>query len=377
LTAWSSTADADWAACQGKPTRACLLEEALRGDNGPLAAKDRLDVLVLTDFRNHPEYLTAADIDEAERQVTSLSASPAASRLLYFALAAAGLVATNRIQEAFDLIPSLDVGMRIGALDEMTGALINADELDEVPIFGRRMLADPRSVFDAAVRVLAYKGKIEQALAFMVLNPAVLPDEMEMFVAVGVAYTLRGDPKMAARFYDKAQSILETQEPSAVQDDVFMKLRLARISLQALRGDTDGAKAALMELPPVSDKPSDRVEINRFIGYQKLIVFLLRTGRFEIALDVAESAPERFRAYSLAAVARWDAEHGRLDDAHAIPSLIGDKADPKVRGAVLRALAIATAKSGDVTSAVALASQTTDPASRRATLFEVAQTLRP
>jgi hypothetical protein len=195
LTAWSSTADADWAACQGKPARACLLEEALRGDNGPLAGKDRLDFLVLTDFRNHPEYLTAADVDEAERQVTSLSASPAASRLLYFALAAAGLVATNRIQEAFDLIPSLDVGMRIGALDEMTGALINADELDEVPIFGRRMLADPRSIFDAAVRVLAYKGKIEQALAFMALNPAVLPDETEMFVAVGVAYTLRGDPQ--------------------------------------------------------------------------------------------------------------------------------------------------------------------------------------
>jgi tetratricopeptide (TPR) repeat protein len=360
LTTWSSTADADWVACQGKPTRACLLEEALRGDNGPLAGKDRLDVLCLTDFRNHPEYLTAADVDEAKRQVTSQPVSPTAPRLLYFALAATGLVAANRVQEAFDLISSLEVGMRTSAVNEVTGALIKADELDEVPIFGRRMLADPRSVFDTAVKLLADKGKIEQALAFMALNPAVLPDEKEMFEAVGVAYAVRGDAKMAARFYDKAQSILEAQQPSAVQDDVAMELRLVRISLQALRGDTDGAKAALKELPPVSDKPSDRVEMNRYVGYQKLIVFLLRTSRFEIALDVVKSAPERFRAYHLAAVARWDAEHGRLDDAHAIPSLMGDKVDPRLRGAVLRALAIATAKSGDITSAVALASQTSD-----------------
>jgi hypothetical protein len=56
---------------------------------------------------------------------------------------------------------------------------------------------------------------------------------------------------------------------------------------------------------------------------------------------------------------------------------MGDKVDPRVRGAVLRALAIATAKSGDITSAVALASQTSDPANRRAALFEVALTLRP
>jgi tetratricopeptide (TPR) repeat protein len=384
LTGWSSTADADWAACQGKPTRACLLEEAWRGDNGPLAGKDRLDVLILTDFRNHPEYLTAADIEEAKRQVTSQPVSPTATRLFYFALAATGLVAANRVQEAFDLMPSLDVGMRNAALNELTVALIKADALDEVPIFGRRMLADPRSVFDTAVKTLADQGKIEQALAFMAVNPTVLPDEKEMLVAVGVAYALRGEPKMAARFYDKAQSILELQQPSAVQDDVSMQLRLVRISLQALRGDTDGAEAALQQLPAVSDKPSDRgVEINRSLGYQKLIVFLLRTGRFDIALDVAKSAPERFRAYSLVSVAGWDAGHGRLDDAHAILSLMGD--NPKARGAVLRALAIATAKSnaesnaksGDITSAVALASQTSDPTSRRATLFEVAQTLRP
>jgi hypothetical protein len=102
----------------------------------------------------------------------------------------------------------------------------------------------------------------------------------------------------------------------------------------------------------------------------------LRTSRFEIALDVAKSAPERFRAYSRPSRVGMPST-ARFDDAHAIPSLMVDKVDPKVRGAVLRALAIATAKSGDITSAVALASQTSDPASRRATLFEIAQTLRP
>jgi hypothetical protein len=242
--AWGSTAAADWASCQSKPTRTCLLDEALRGDHGPLASKDRLDVIILTDYRNHPEYLTAADIDEAKRQVTGQPAYPTL-RLFYFALAANGLVAANQVQEALDLIPSLDVGMRNSALNEITAALIRAGKLDEVPIFGKPMLADPRTIFETAVKMLAGRGQIEQALAFMALNPAIRPDEKEMFVAVGVAYAKRGDPKMAARFYDKAQSEVAAQMPAAVQDDTAMELRFKQIILRALHGDTDGAKAAL------------------------------------------------------------------------------------------------------------------------------------
>jgi hypothetical protein len=68
---WAATADdavsADWAACQRKPTRACLLEEALSRDGAPLAGKDRLDVLVFAGAIIHPEYATAADIAEAVR----------------------------------------------------------------------------------------------------------------------------------------------------------------------------------------------------------------------------------------------------------------------------------------------------------------------
>jgi hypothetical protein len=374
--AWGSTAEADWASCQSKPTRTCLLDEALRGDHGPLAGKDRLDVIILTDYRNHPEYLTAADIDEAKRQVTGQPAYPTL-RLFYFALAANGLVAASQVQEALDLIPSLDVGMRDSALNEITAALIRAGKLDEVPIFGKPMLADPRTIFETAVKMLAGKGQIEQALAFMALNPSIRPDEKEMFLAVGVAYARRGDPKMAARFYDKAQSEVAAQMPAAVQDDTAMELRFEQIILRALHGDTDGAKAALKELPAVSDKPSNRVEINRRFGYQNLIGFLLGVDNPDAALDIAKSAPDRYRPSGLLGVALWDAEHGRLDQARAIQPLLGDKVDPRVHDALVRGLAIATAKSGDVTSAVALASPTTDPVRRRTMLFEVAQALRP
>ena len=50
-----SMAHADWAACQSKPTCACLLEEALRGDGGTqLAGKNRLDVLEGRPVRRRP-----------------------------------------------------------------------------------------------------------------------------------------------------------------------------------------------------------------------------------------------------------------------------------------------------------------------------------
>jgi hypothetical protein len=139
----------------------------------------------------------------------------------------------------------------------------------------------------------------------------------------------------------------------------------------------EGVKAALRELPAAAGSSPDPVETNRFQAGQKLIGFLLQFDHAEVALDVARSAPERFRVISLSTVARWDAEHGRLDDVSTIRSLPEDKANPKMRDAFLRWLAVATAKSGDVKSAVALASEASDPAWHRVILFEVAQTLPP
>ena len=375
--AWGSTASADWASCQAAPTRNCLLDEALRGDKGRLAGKDRIDFLVQTNYRNHPEYLTAADIDEAKQQATDQAGTPTA-RYNYFLLATTGLLATKRVQEAFDLVSVLDVGWRINAVNQMTIALINADQLDDVPVFGRSMLADPRGIFDTAVQTLAGKDKIEQALALMELNPVDRPDQKEMLVAIGAAYAVRGDPKMAARFYDKAQSELERQKSgAAIQDDTAIELRFDRMVLQALRGDFDGVKAALKELPPVSDKAVDRIEIQRNLGYHKLVSFLLRVNHPEIAADIARSAPERYRVSNLLIVGFWDTLHDRLDDANAILRSLGDNVDPKLRGAMLRLVAVAEAKSGKVASAVALASEASDPVWRRIILFEVAQTLPP
>ncbi len=76
---WGSTVQADWVGCQKKPTRGCLLEEAFRGDSGPLTGKDRLDVMLQGGALAHPEYLAAADIAEAQRLAQS---TPAATPLV-------------------------------------------------------------------------------------------------------------------------------------------------------------------------------------------------------------------------------------------------------------------------------------------------------
>jgi tetratricopeptide (TPR) repeat protein len=373
---WGSTASADWASCRSKPTRTCLLDEALGGDHGQFVGKERLDVLALTSYRSHPEYLTTADIDEAKLQLMSKPAPQPALRWQYFTLAATGLIATDRVQEALDLIPVLDDGWRNNALNEVIRALIKADRLDDIPLFGRPMLADPRYVYSTAAKVLAEQGKIEQALAFAALNPAGEPSA-DMLQALGVAYARRGDHKMAARFYDKVQSYVTQRAPSVVQDHTAIELRFDQILLQAARGDADGTRAALKELPAVSDKPSNWVEINRNAGYQKLIVLLLQLDNPGVAIDVARSSPERYRPYDILLVALWDAEHGRLDESREIMSSLGDATDPKVREALLRGIAIATAKSGDVTAAVAMAEQVSDPVRHRAIMFELAQSLPP
>ena len=372
--AWSPTAHADWAACQNKPTRACLLEEAMRGDNGPLVGKDRLDVLVLTDVLNHPEYATAEDIDEAARRAKTSSLS----RYYYLYLAIKGLVAANRFQEAFDLVSNVEVGMRSAGFLALTRDLVKAGELDKAFVFGKQTPPpfNPTGVIPEAVKTLTDMGKIEEALAFIILNPIASRDvSADMLAAVGVAYAKRGDYQMATRFYDRAQVTLEEGGLPGAGDGYAMEFHFAQISLKALRGDMESVKAALQELLPVSGNQADGLKFNRFRGSQKLILALLQAKYFEVALDVAKSTPEPFRELNLMVVARQDAANGRLDEGRAILSSLGNQVDPRIRGPILRSLAVATAQAGNVTSAVALASQTSDAASRRAILFEVAHTL--
>jgi tetratricopeptide (TPR) repeat protein len=378
LAAWISPARADWAACQRKPTRACLLEEALRGDNGPLAGKERLDVLVLTDYRNHPEYLTAADVEEAKRQIASQPALPAASRFTYALLAVKGLVAGKRFQEASDLVTSLENPIRSLAFQQMTRELVRAGAFDRVPGFGSQQSSanNPAGILAETVTNLADMGKIEEALVFMVLNLNTLAtDTPQMLEAVGFAYAKRGDPQMAARFYDKAQAATESAR-RPVDDGSALQFYFAQMSLEAFRGDIKGIKAALKQPPQAWSTSAGRLESYQIQGSRALLVALLQTDHCDVALDVVKLMPDRFRPVNLMTIARQHADKGRLNDARAILSSLPDTVDPKIRSAIQRAIAIATAKSGDVGSAIAMALQMNDPASRRATLFEVAQTLK-
>ncbi|MCK1392660.1 hypothetical protein [Bradyrhizobium sp. 1] len=372
---WGSTARADWASCQSKPTRSCLLDEALRSGDGQLTGKERLDVMVLTGYRNHPEYLAPADIEEAKQQVMDRQASSPALPWQYFSLATTGLVAADRIQEAYDLMSELDARWVNSALDEVIRALIKAGKPDEIPVFGRPVLADPRHVFNTAVKTLADQGNIEQALVLTALHPTGLPDE-DTLTWLGVAYAKRGDGKTAARFYARAQANIEGKKVYSVTDDTAIELRFKQIVLQAVRGDIDGVRTALKELPAVSGR-SDRAEMNRNVGYQQLVGFLLSLENPAVALEIAKSGPEPYRTLSLMTVALWDGEHGRSDETRAILPLLGDNVDPKIRGTLQRALAIAAAKSGDIKSAAALASETNDSVRRRAIMFELAQSLPP
>jgi hypothetical protein len=71
-------------------------------------------------------------------------------------------------------------------------------------------------------------------------------------------------------------------------------------------------------------------------------------------------------------VAFVDIANGRVDEARAILASLGD---PKIQAGMLRAIAVATARGGDVASALQTAAQIGDPTTRKAALFVIAQGL--
>jgi Flp pilus assembly protein TadD len=77
----------------------------------------------------------------------------------------------------------------------------------------------------------------------------------------------------------------------------------------------------------------------------------------------------------LGEIALANAANGRIDDARALLSSLGDKTDPKIQASVVAALAVALAKAGDIRSAFQTAAQIGDPTRRKATLFEIALSL--
>jgi hypothetical protein len=380
LAGLGSIARADWASCQRQPTRACLVEEAMRGDAGPLAGKERLDVLMRAGAAAQIEYLTAADIDEALRQ-----GKPTPTEYGYASLAIRALVAANRKQEAVDLVATFRRPFLGAAFAELTSALAKVGDFDTASALAERIgptleasarydVGDRR--FIQAVWSAADVGKIEDALVMMMAFKAESPlyaerSVADMEMAIAAAYARRGDAKNAQRWFDLAGQNLEKvrrNNPAAA-----VSVRFAEIALSALRGDLEAVRSGLAQLPPA---PADRLAASQHAqGYQLIVSSLLKAKQLALALEVAKSAPAAFRDQMLFAVNAEAAAEGRIDDARAVVALFSEQAAPRTRAAAVRNIAVATAKVGKIPEAIAMATQVGDATDRRAILFAIAQTL--
>jgi hypothetical protein len=154
------------------------------------------------------------------------------------------------------------------------------------------------------------------------------------------------------------------------------------ISLSALRGDTAGVKTALQQLPsgPRALPPPgpDRVaEAFRMQGQRRVSQALAQKKQYELALEVARSITfSTFdRDQAVAFVASSYAADGRIDDARAVLSSLGDETKPKTWTNVVGGLAVALAKAGNVALALQTAEQIGDPLGRRGAVFAIGQTL--
>ena len=387
-TGWGPAAHADWATCQAKPTRACLFEEALRGDSGPLAGKDRLDVLVQGGALSHPEIVTAADLAEAQRLAQS---TPNVTSLYYAYLAIHGLIAANQKQQAINLIGSLATpgqtlslnAVQTLSITELVQSLVKAGDLETALAVPDRMQPplDPKArplvhsiVAVAATKALAEAGKTDQALMQIADEKYLTEAEVaDLQTAVGQAFARRGDGKLAQDSYDRAEKNWEAARHYAAGASV--QLRFASIRLLALRGQVDAVNAALQEVRSSPDAAANdpRTSYERSQGYQRVVAALLEAKQPEAALTLAKSiTPDATKDAALAGVAVWYATNGRPADARAVQSLMTNTPDSAARVAVVRNLAIASAKQGDALAALRMAEEIKNPQSRRGALFAIA-----
>jgi tetratricopeptide (TPR) repeat protein len=383
LACSAATAHADWAACQRKPTRACLLEEALRGDAGPLAGKARLDVLILAGAGAHPEYATAADIDEAVRQIKS---NPNSYDYSYVSLAIQGLVGAHRTQDAVDLTASLPLrGGAYAAFNELTRTLAKLGDLDTTAALVKRMPPlEPTSTMYfthqravVSVETLAEAGKIEEALPLMMsaLTDRSLrfSDLAKMHIAAGQAYAARGDARTAQRFFDQARDVLEQAQASPL-DYISQEARMSLIALSALRGDVEAVRTAMQKIK-AEGPPTSLIDYRTQV-YPRVVASPVKAKQLAVALEVAKSAPDSiFKDFALLNVSGGNAANGRIDEARGVMALFSDKLDSRNRAAAVRNIAVAMVKAGKLADAVEMAAQVGDVPGRKAVLFAIAQEL--
>jgi tetratricopeptide (TPR) repeat protein len=273
------------------------------------------------------------------------------------------------------------------AFAELTRAMVKAGDPDKFTSLLKQLppSVDPKFLAAEFVKALAAADKIDDAVAAIADIGSRLSElnTADMLTAVAQAYAKRGDTKMAAQYFDKAQAILQAGLQKAASGASVPATDISRpaieipfrlVGLQALRGDIEGVKKSLPTLPPPNaDRPSEIARVN---GYQRVVQSLLQAKQYQPALEVAKSMPgsamDKTRA--LVNVAFVDAANGRIDDARAILASLGDM-DPRTQAGILATIAVATAKAGDVTSALQTVAQIGDPTIRKAALLMIAEAL--
>ena len=215
FTGWfslGSTAWADWASCQNKPTPDCLLEEAFRGNSGPLTGKDRIDVMIAGGVLAHLDWADAADIAEAQRLAQS---STDVTGHNYVMLAVPWLIAHNQKQQAIDLVASLKNGRQSISINELVKDLVKAGDVETALALPDRMQPPPdptalpqirTGVVVTAIKALAEAGQIDQALMLIVDQRYLRAETIaDLQTSIGQAFAKRGDAKLAESAYDQAQ----------------------------------------------------------------------------------------------------------------------------------------------------------------------------
>ncbi len=384
-------AKADWATCQAKPTRACLLEEALRGDSGPLTGKERLDVLIQGGALSHSDVITAADTAEAQRLVQS---TPTLTSLYYAYLAVHGLVAAGQKQQAINLVASFAAPgqtVTLSALQSVTlrdvvTELVKADDVETALAAPDKIQPplDPKigpelrqTALLATINALAGADKIDHALMLIAgqqhLNEISIAT---LQTAIGQAYLKRGDSKLAQAAFDQATK--NQQLGMRYASGSSIQARFISIKLLALQGKVDEVNAALDQLRS-SDNAAGGNRSNQYElgqGYQGVVAALLEAKKPEAALPIAKAAmPDYSKETSLAQIAIWYATNGRPADARNVLASMTGAPDSNPRLAVARNLAVAAAKQGDTASAMRSVEEIHNPTSRRGVLFAIALAL--
>jgi tetratricopeptide (TPR) repeat protein len=326
------------------------MEEALRGDSGPLTGKERLDVLIQGGALSHSEVITAADVAEAQKLA---QATPNITSLYYAYVAVHGLIVANQKQQAINLVASFAAPgqtVTLSALQSVTfrdvvTELVKADDVETALAVPDKIQPplDPKtgpelrqSAVIATINALAGADKIDQALMLIAgqqhLNEISIAS---LQTAIGQAYLKRGDSKLAQAAFDQAVKNQELGMRYAIGSSI--QARFITIKLLALQGKVDEVSAALDQLRSSDNAGNRSSQSDLGQGYQGVVAALLEAKKPDAALPIAKAAtPDYSKETLLAQIAVWYATNGRPADARNVLALMTGAPDSGPRLAVAR-----------------------------------------